>query len=220
MDQYSYKNDTDILKVNVDDIFPVHHSIQYKSGEIIFKQATPSTQLIWIKSGIVKIYKEGIKERTFIVRLYAEGDYIELADLFGNGFHSNTAVTVTPVTIGFIDHMEFRKLLFEDNDLSYMMFSHLNKEILFLKDQLVTRSVKQLPGRIADVLLYFYNINNESLTFDFPLTRVELAHLISSTKESVIRTLGEFKHDKIIDIEGRKIKINSLEIVKTLSLYG
>ena len=172
------------------------------------------------KSGIVKLYKEGIKAKTFIVRLYSEGDYIELVDLFGNGFHSNTAVTLTPVTIGFIDQIEFRKQLMEDINLCRIMLSQLNKEIQFLKDQLITRSVKQLHGRIADVLLYFYTINKESLSFDFPLTRIELAHLISSTKESVIRILGKFKHDKIIDIDRRKIKINSLEIVKKLSMYG
>jgi CRP-like cAMP-binding protein len=79
---------------------------------------------------------------------------------------------------------------------------------------------KQLPGRIADVLLYFSEVIYESDTFDFPLTRRELAELAGTTKESFIRTLTEFKNDKIIKLDGSHVEIISNDIVKTLCELG
>ena len=77
-----------------------------------------------------------------------------------------------------------------------------------------------MPGRIAEVLLYFSeNIYNET-EYDFPLTRQELAELAGTTKESFIRTINEFKHDKIIELEGRRVKIISMDIIKVLNELG
>jgi CRP-like cAMP-binding protein len=63
-------------------------------------------------------------------------------------------------------------------------------------------------------------LNKEYLTFALPLSRVEMAQLAGTTKESLIRTLTEFKHDKIIDLEERNLTIVSLEIIQTLSRFG
>ena len=84
----------------------------------------------------------------------------------------------------------------------------------------MSQSHKQLPGRIADVILYFSEIIFKSHVFEFPFTRRELAELAGTTKESFIRTLAEFKNDKIIELEGSKVTINSMKIIKTLSDLG
>jgi CRP-like cAMP-binding protein len=79
---------------------------------------------------------------------------------------------------------------------------------------------KQLPGRVADIILYFSEDIYGTQTFSFPLTRQELAELAGTTKESFIRTLSEFKNDKIIEMEKNAVTISSLNIIKTLSRLG
>ena len=81
-------------------------------------------------------------------------------------------------------------------------------------------SHKQLPGRIAEVILYFSEEIYRDIEFDFPLTRLELAELAGTTKESFIRTINEFKHDKIIELDARHVRIISMDIVKVLSELG
>ena len=100
------------------------------------------------------------------------------------------------------------------------IINQLSKDGLFIFDRLMSQSHKQLPGRIADVILYFSDVIYNNPEFEFPLTRRELAELAGTTKESFIRTLTEFKNDKIIDLEGSKVKINSLKIIRTLSELG
>jgi len=68
--------------------------------------------------------------------------------------------------------------------------------------------------------LYFSENIYQSETFLFPLTRRELAEFAGTTKESFIRTLTEFKNDKIIDLDGSKVTIRSMKIIKTLSELG
>ena len=92
--------------------------------------------------------------------------------------------------------------------------------IFTIFDKLMSQTYKHLPGRIADVLLYFSQDIYKSHVFEFQLTRKELAELCGTTKESFIRTINEFKHDKIINLNGRKVEIVSMNLVKILSDLG
>jgi CRP-like cAMP-binding protein len=96
----------------------------------------------------------------------------------------------------------------------------LSLDGLFIFERLLGQSHKQLPGRIADVILYFSEEIYHNTEFTFPFTRKELAELAGTTKESFIRTLTEFKNDKIIELDGSAIMIKSMDIIKTLSALG
>jgi len=100
------------------------------------------------------------------------------------------------------------------------LFRILSQEMLDVSEKLVNFSMKQLPGRVADLIQYFSDVVFKSIDFTVPLTRQELAELIGTTKESLIRTLNEFKHDKIIELDGRRIKILSPDLITMLSDLG
>ena len=87
-------------------------------------------------------------------------------------------------------------------------------------DKLSSLIYKQLPGRVADIIIYFSELIYKNSTFTFPLTRQELAELAGTTKESIIRCLSEFKHDKIIDIDRNTVTVLSPKIIHTLSRLG
>lgn len=197
-------------------------TIIYKSGETIFKQGTPANQLMWIEEGVVKIGKESGNNKYIIVRICSNREFIQLADLFqlNGNLHNTSAVAVTKVTINYIDKDVLSNLIEKNSKLATCLLNRISNENRILKEHLFSRSIKNLPGRVADVILYFYNLNNQKHEFEIPLSRVELAQFVSTTKESLIRTLSEFKNDKIINLDGRIVKINSLEIIKTLSYYG
>ena len=100
------------------------------------------------------------------------------------------------------------------------LIAQISKNNIVMIDKLSSLLYKQLPGRVADIIIYFSDVIYKSDTFTFPLTRQELAELAGTTKESIIRTLSEFKHDKIIDIERNTITILSPKIIQTLSRLG
>jgi CRP/FNR family transcriptional regulator len=175
---------------------------------------------MFIKSGLVKVYKEGRNGKVLILRIETPNNFLGLMSVFGHDIHQFSAAAIDNTEIYFSDITVFRNLIKENGVFTMKLMNVLSIEGLYLFDRLMSQSHKQLPGRIADVLLYFAEKIYHSTAFTFPLTRRELAELAGTTKESFIRTLTEFKNDKIIDLDGSIVEIKSLKIIKTLSELG
>jgi len=175
---------------------------------------------MFVKSGLVKVFKESRSHRKSLLSIATQGEYLGLVSVFGNKIHQYSAAAINICDIGYIDINCFNGILKRNGEFAMSLIHIISEEGLFIMEKLLGQTHKQLPGRIADVILYFSDIIYKSHIFEFPLTRRELAEMAGTTKESFIRTLAEFKHDKIIDLEGRKVSINSMKIVRTLSDLG
>ncbi|MBN2273374.1 MAG: Crp/Fnr family transcriptional regulator [Bacteroidales bacterium] len=194
--------------------------VTYEKKEVIFRQNTRTSHIMCVKSGLVKIYKEGRNNRYIILKIAGKNEFIGLMSIYGGDMHQFSASAIQTSEICFVDFNVFNTILKSNGDFSFHIINQLSNDGLFIFDRLMSQSHKQLPGRIADVILYFSEIIYGSDEFELPLTRRELAELAGTTKESFIRTLAEFKNDKIIDLNGSNVKINSLKIIKTLSELG
>jgi CRP-like cAMP-binding protein len=194
--------------------------VRYKNKDVIFLQNTRTSHIMFIKSGLVKVYKEGRNGKVLILRIEIPNNFLGLMSVFGHDIHQFSAAAIDNTEIYFTDITVFRNLIKENGVFTMKLMNVLSIEGLFMFDRLMSQSHKQLPGRIADVLLYFAEKIYRSPAFTFPLTRRELAELAGTTKESFIRTLTEFKNDKIIDLDGSIVEIKSIKIIKTLSELG
>lgn len=194
--------------------------VNYQKGDNIFLQKTLTSHIMYIKSGLVKIYKESRSGKSVILKLETANNFIGMMSVFGREIHEFSASAIEPSEIFFIDIKTFKQILNQNGIFSVQIIQNICNTGLFMFDRLMAQTYKQLPGRIADVLLYFSEEIYKSTKFYFPLTRRELAELAGTTKESFIRTLTEFKNDKIIELNGSEVDIKSMKIVKTLSEFG
>ncbi len=194
--------------------------VSYNKKDIVFRQNSRTSHIMLMVSGLVKIFKEGRNERTVLLNLAKPGEYIGMLSLMGDQIHQYSATVVENADICFIDINAYRNVLMENGKFSLQLMNLISQKGLFIFNRLMNQTHKQLPGRIADVLLYFAEQIYGQPHFDFPLTRRELAELAGTTKESFIRTLTEFKNDKIIYLDGSRVEIISMDIVKTLSELG
>jgi CRP-like cAMP-binding protein len=194
--------------------------VQYQKHDNIFLQQTRTSHIMYVKSGLVKIYKEGRMGKTITLNLEPAGNFIGLMSVFGKELHEFSASAVGNAEILFIDINAFRQILNKNGEFASILIHTVSLYGLLIFKRLLAQTHKQLPGRIADVLLYFSETVYKNTKFTFPLTRRELAELAGTTKESFIRTLTEFKNDKIIELDGSDVDIKSLTIVKTLSEKG
>jgi CRP/FNR family transcriptional regulator, polysaccharide utilization system transcription regulator len=194
--------------------------VNFNKKEIIFRQNTRTSHIMFIKSGMVKIFKEGRNGKYIILKVALPGDFLGLLSIYGGDKHHYSSSATQPAEICFVDINVFNRILYSNGEFAAKVIHSISNDGLFIFERLMSQSHKQLPGRIADVILYFSEVIFKNIQFEFPFTRRELAELAGTTKESFIRTLAEFKHDKIIDLEGSLVKINSMKIVKTLSELG
>lgn len=194
--------------------------VNFNKKEIIFRQNTRTSHIMFIRSGMVKIFKEGRNGKFIVLKVAVPGDFLGLLSIYGGDTHHYSASAIELAEICFVDISVFNSLLSTNGEFASKIIKRISGDGLFIFDRLMSQSHKQLPGRIADVILYFSGVIFNSESFEFPFTRRELAELAGTTKESFIRTLAEFKHDKIIDLDGSSVKVNSMRIVKTLSELG
>ena len=171
--------------------------VKYANHDIIFKQDTLTSHVMFIKKGLVKIYKEIRNDKVHIIRLKETGNFIGLLSIFSEKNHQFSAASVGESEICFIDFSAFKQVVMQNNTFAYHMISLISQDSIFILDKLVGQVYKQLPGRIADMLLYFSEVIYKSNRFTIPLTRKEMAEQAGTTKESLIRTLTELKNDKI-----------------------
>lgn len=209
-----------LLPEELDELLANLNIVNYNRHEVIIRQHTPASHILFVKSGLVKIYKEGRNKRNFILKISSPGDFLGLMSVFGSHMNQYSASCIEPAEIGYIDHMTFKAVIQKNGAFAHSVIKYLSQEGLFIFERLIGQSHKQLPGRIADVILYFSDTIYKKEQFEFPFTRRELAELAGTTKESFIRTLSEFKNDKIIDLDGSRVLIRSMKIIRTLSELG
>jgi CRP/FNR family transcriptional regulator, polysaccharide utilization system transcription regulator len=212
---FSYLSKEEIQLIN-------NHSntVHYRKNDNIFLQKTLTSHIMYIKTGLVKIYREGRMGKTVILNIETDNSFIGLMSVFGKDTHEFSASAIEPTDLLFIDINAFKEVLKSNGIFATQMIHLVSLSGLLLFDRLMAQTYKQLPGRIADVLLYFSEVVYKNTRFSFPLTRRELAELAGTTKESFIRTLTEFKNDKIIELDGSEVEIKSMKIIKTLSELG
>lgn len=194
--------------------------IRYNPGETIIKQNTTSTYVVCIRSGIAKIYVEGINGKHLIVRLIGKHDFITGGGLFNGNTHHFTISAITPVTCCLIDSSKLAKLFSENNEFALELLRHHTKQNNNLLNKLVNLTQKYMPGRVADTLLYLKSDIYNSNSFAVPLSRQELADMSNMTKESFVRILQQFKSSNLIDIQGNSISILDENSLLTISRNG
>lgn len=194
--------------------------VEYNRRDFIVKQNTRSSHIPFILNGLVKISREMRKDKTIILRIEKPSTFVGLSSVFSNETFDFSAIALEPTTILFIDSQVFRSIVEQNGAFAFEIIQRLSRRNIFNVGRLTSLLYKQLPGRVADIILYFSEDIYNSNTFSFPLTRQELAELAGTTKESLIRTLSEFKNDKIIDLDKNVVTISSQNIIKTLSRLG
>lgn len=194
--------------------------VKYKERDVIFLQNTRTSHIMYVKSGLVKIYKEGRNGKVLILKIETPNSFLGLTSVFGHDIHQYSAAAIENTEICFSDINIFKTIIKENGLFANKLITTISLENLFVFERLMSQSHKQLPGRIADVLLYFAEKIFHNTSYTLPLTRRELAELAGTTKESFIRTLTEFKNDKIIELNGSEVEIKSIKIIKTLSELG
>jgi len=210
-----FLNDSELSLLNLNS-----NLVEYSQRDTIIKQNSRASHIIYINSGLVKISKEMRKGKNLMLNIEGPNRFIGSSSVFGSDFYNYSVTALEPTIVSFIDTKIFKEIVENNGALGLELIAQISKNNIVMIDKLSSLLYKQLPGRVADIIIYFSDIIYKSETFTFPLTRQELAELAGTTKESIIRTLSEFKHDKIIDIERNTITILSPKIIQTLSRLG
>lgn len=195
----------------------------YKRGEYIFKENETPTGLLFLSKGKVKIFKEGIGGREQIVRLSKPFGFIGYRALFAQETYNGSAVALEDSTICNIDRNVIYKLLEENSKFAINLIKSMASELGLSNTRTVTLTQKHIRGRLAESLLFLietYGYKSDGVTINALLSREDLANLSNMTTSNAIRTLSAFASEKVVGLEGRKIKVLNYNGLKHISDLG
>lgn len=197
-----------------------HDIVEYKKKQIIYAEGQHPNKLYYIESGKVKIYKTSESGKEFITSLLSAGDFFGHITLLENKTYLEFAETLEESKIRVIPKKEFEDLLTQHQEIALKVIKLLANNIAEKEDQLVALAYHSLRKRVADALLTLkkkYEHQDGEL-FSIAISREDLANIAGTATESLIRTLSDFKSEKLISIQDGKITL--LEEKKLASLFN
>ena len=193
--------------------------VTFKKGDLIFKEGALSTNVAFLRTGIVKIHKQGpTKEK--ILRIVKAPSYFGIPTTFGNKINQYSATSIEDTTVCFIDSTLFRNFILENGKFAYEVIVELCQNELQDYERYANQSQKQIPGIVAERLICMSDTIFKSPRFIFPLTQGELADLVGTSRESVSRVLSDFSNSKIIEFKGKEITILKRDSLEQISQKG
>ncbi len=194
---------------------------QYKRGDILYQEGNRISGFFCINSGIIKVFKTGFDGKEQIIRFAKMGDIIAYRSVLSNELACTSAKVIEDCQVCFIPSEILTKFITTNPSYSLELLKlachELGEANSFITD-IAQKTVRERLAEILLLLVHDFGLDDEQF-LNISLTREELANIVGTATESVIRLLSEFKSDKLVELNGRKIKIlntNGLEKISNV----
>lgn len=194
--------------------------LTYLKGENIFKQGAFAPYIIYIYSGLVKVYLQTGYEKQVNISIAKAGDFLAFSSIFGEDVYTYSSVAITDAEICMIDKEGLRELLFKNNEFAMRITSSNYRNENHLLNIISSISYKQMRGKLATALLY---LSSDELLEEHifqHLTRQDIADFASISTESAIKFLKEFEKETLIKLDGKDIVIHNREKLEAIAKNG
>lgn len=196
---------------------------RYKKNQVIYAEGETPSHLLCLLEGKVKIYRDGVGGRSQIMRVIKPVEYFGYRAYFAGGSFVTAAAAFENSVICAIPMSLIVRLVQDNNRLAMFFIKLLAIDLGISDERTVNLTQKHIRGRLAESLLFLketYGLEEDGATISIFLSREDLANLSNMTTSNAIRTLSIFASEKLIAIDGRKIKIMNEEELKKISRIG
>jgi CRP/FNR family transcriptional regulator, polysaccharide utilization system transcription regulator len=182
---------------------------QYKRGEILYNEGSRISGFYCIHSGIIKVFKTGLDGKEQIIRFAKPGDIIAYRSVLSNEVACTSAKVIEDCRVCFIPSEILISFVKSNSGYAHELLKLACHELGEANSFITDIAQKTVRERLAEILLLLVNdfgLDPQNY-LQISLTREELANIVGTATESVIRLLSEFKSDKLVELNGRKIRI-------------
>jgi CRP-like cAMP-binding protein len=181
----------------------------YRKKEIIYEEGTFPRGIYFVNRGKVKTFKTHELGKEFITGLYKEGDFFGYLALMEESKYSDSSEALEESEVCFIPKEDFISLIFKNSEVSRKFMKMLSDNLSDKEEQLLKLAYNSVRKRVAEALVTLNNRykKDSEPRFSMNISREDIANLAGTATETTIRTLSDFKDEKLIDIKGGTIAI-------------
>jgi CRP/FNR family transcriptional regulator, polysaccharide utilization system transcription regulator len=192
----------------------------YKKGDTLFREGGHPFGVYCINAGKIKLSLTGEEGKEQIVRLAKPGDVLGYRAALSGERYAATAVALENSNVCFIPKEQFLKALKGDGNLSFETMKLLSHQLREADLKIAQLAQKPVRERLAECLLFLketYGFEPETNCIAVQLSREDISSLVGTATETAIRLLGEFNREGIIELQGKKIKIQNLRALTQMA---
>ena len=189
----------------------------YKRKDVIYREGDFGAYAYKILSGKVKTYKINQDGKEFIHDLLTAGEYLGERSIIQGTTRTEFAEAMESTELELIPKKEFEELIFGNREIAAQFIKLLSNNLTERETELMDMAYNTVRKRTADGLMKLYETykkDDEIVSFDF--SRADLAGMVGTATESVIRMLSEFKKEALIEVEGSSIRILQADKLKAI----
>lgn len=181
----------------------------YKKRDPIFWEGAHPNGLYFINKGKVKTFKTNADGKEFIISLHKEGDFFGYQSLLEESLYKESASVLEDSEICLIPKEDFFSLIFKNSEVSRKFIKMLSNNLAEKEAGLLNLAYNSVRKRIAEALvtLQLKYQKDKVSNFSMSISREDLSNMVGTSTESAIRTLSDFKEEKLIEIKGGNISI-------------
>jgi CRP-like cAMP-binding protein len=197
--------------------------IYLPKGKMVYREGEVPQHLICLIAGQVKVFKEGISGRDWIARMFNSGELLGYRALFGEENYNVSAETIQDAIICRIDKETIFSIMKKNCNLTFEIMKILARELGLVQAKTITLTQKHIRARLAETLIFLedtYGLEDDNKTLKVRLSREDLASMSNMSTANAIRTLSGFNSEKMIELDGRKIKIIDRKSLEEISSIG
>jgi CRP-like cAMP-binding protein len=185
----------------------------FNKRDIIYSEGEHPKYLFYVESGRVRTYKSNEEMKEMATAVYGPGDFFGYSELLSQANYTETAMALDGAKIALVPKQDFEDLIFQNKDVSINFIKLLAGNVVERETKLVDLAYNTVRKRVATALAELYDkfqVRNEDFV-EIRITRDELASMVGTATESVIRILSEFKSDGYIKAKGSLITVMDID---------
>ncbi|MBJ2187413.1 MAG: Crp/Fnr family transcriptional regulator [Muribaculaceae bacterium] len=195
----------------------------FKKNQFIYAEGDEPEYLWCLLKGKVKKTKEGVGGRVQILRLIRPVQYFGYRAYFAKEPYVSSASAFEPSTLGAIPLDLVREMIDNNRELAWFFIRELSRNLGGSDTRIVNLTQKHIRGRLAEALMVLrenYGYEEDEATLKIYMSREDLANLSNMTTANAIRTLSTFVEERLITVDGRRIKIINEPQLRKISKFG
>lgn len=192
---------------------------RYKKRQLIYAEGNHPSKLFYILKGKVKTFKTSPDGKDLVMDLYKEGDFLGYIALLEESPYKESAEAMEDTSLAIIPKEDFDELMHHSYEVSKNFIKLLAKNVSEKEEHLLNIAYSSLKKKVAEALLTIiqkYGRSNNQEEYSIDITRENLAAIAGTATESLIRTLGDFRNERIIDIDNGIIIVKNMKKLKQI----
>ena len=189
----------------------------YTKRQTLYQESKRPKYLYYLVKGKVKGFKTHEDGKEYITDLFSDGDFIGYPALIEDKNYDDSAVILEESEIMQIPKEDFLQMMYSNMDIAAKFIRIITQNVKEKEERLLNLAYSSLRKRVAKALVDIHTkFNSENPNKPLEISREDFAHYVGTATESLIRTLSDFKSEKLIEIKEGKISIINMEKLKNL----